>query len=466
MDDLLTGRATDDPAIVRFLEARRFTDLPTDWSAVIGHEHAKRELRVAAAALARRDLAERLGVPLVKGILITGPSGIGKTLLARAFAGSVDRPVFVLSAADLGPRRIRRIYAALADVPCVLIIDEIDLIAPRSWNKRDKRAAALCIALDGIVPVSGPITLGLTAEPSEDLDQAVIRSGRLGTRVVLELPEREDRRALWELYLADLPTQGPIDLEMATDRSQGMTGADIAAAARAAAGLSLADGLEALDAEHLEEALDRRGTARRPSRDDAEMRRAVAIHEAGHALFAFAVLGADALNSAVIARSGRGEGHVSLRAEWGEAHALDGRHWRDLAALSLAGLAAEQIVLGGDRLTFGSRSDVGEATEIVLRAAENGLLKAFGRASPDRIEEGREGSRDGLRGSEAMRASLWNAVHAEIAGQEARARDVLQPHRAAIEALAEKLLQVGSLAGATLIAAIRDLGVPEATTRA
>src|ERR1043165_5291659 len=86
---------------LRYLERSRYTALPSDWSAVIGHDHARRELEVAAAALNRRDYAERLGVPLVKGLLITGPPGSGKTLLARAFAGIIDRPVYVLSSADL-----------------------------------------------------------------------------------------------------------------------------------------------------------------------------------------------------------------------------------------------------------------------------------------------------------------------------------------------------------------------------
>src|SRR5438552_3575567 len=138
----------------RFLERHRFGGLPIDWEKIVGHAHAKRELRIVATALSRRDLAERLGVPLVSGILITGPSGSGKTLLARAFAGTVDRPVFVLPAAELTPRRIRRVYAELADVPSVVIIDEIDVIARRAFRNhpRSRTVAALCVAIDGVVP--------------------------------------------------------------------------------------------------------------------------------------------------------------------------------------------------------------------------------------------------------------------------------------------------------------------------
>jgi cell division protease FtsH len=454
MDELQIDLGPEDAATRRYLERSRFTDLPTDWSAVVGHDHAKRELQVVAAALLRRDLAERLGVPLVRGVLITGPSGVGKTLLARAFAGSLDRPVYVLSAADLRPGRIRRLYSALADVPCVVIIDEIDLIAQRPYDRRDRRAAALSVALDGVVPVSGPITIGLTAEPAEDLDPAIVRSGRLGTRIVLEPPERDERRALWDLYLRDLPIDGPLDLDSVADRSQGMTGADIASAARSAAGLALADGLSALDADHLDEALDRRGVARRPPRDDEAMRRSVAVHEAGHAVFAYVVLGSEALNAAVLARTGRGEGHVSLRSEWSEAHALDGRRWRDLASLALAGLVAERLVLGDERLTFGSKRDIAEATDLVLLAAEHGLLNELGRTSPERLERGPDPESYDVRGSEAMRSALWASVRAEIDGREAHAQAVLERHLGAIVRLADRLTDVGYLSGPALIQAL------------
>jgi cell division protease FtsH len=461
-ESTLDRRDLDDRRTLEFLERNRYVDLPIGWSDVIGHEHAKRELRVVAAALSRRDLAERLGVPLVKGVLITGPSGIGKTLLARAFAGSVDRPVYVLPAADLTATRIRRVYDALADTPCIVVIDEIDLIAGRHrYERRTGAAAALCVALDGVVPLTGPITIGLTSEDVDELDPSVIRSGRLTTKVVLEAPDRVDRRALWDKYTRDLPIAGSIDLEDATDRSQGMTGADIAAVARSAAGLALADGLEALDQEHLEEALDRRGTSRRPPRDDDAMRRAVAIHEAGHAVFAFAVLGAPALNAAVVARTGRAAGHVSLRSEWGEAHALDGREWRNLVALSLAGIAAEELLLGHDRVTYGSQDDLANATDYVLRAAENGLLDTFGRASFERMERGPSPDSYETRGSEAMRSTLWRAVREEIEAEADRARRELALRRAAVERLAETLQRAGSLSGARLVEALREAGAEE-----
>jgi cell division protease FtsH len=450
-------------SIARFLGRHRSVDLPTDWSGVIGHDHAKRELRVVAESLRRRDLAERLGLPLVKGILITGPAGTGKTLLARVFAGSLERPVFLLSASDLTAGRIRRLYAALADEPCVVVIDEIDLVAPRSYghNTRPRTVGALCVALDGLKPVSGPITIGLTAEPIDELDPSIVRSGRLTTKVILEIPTRVERVELWRAATGPIPTRGRLDVEEASDRSEGMTGADIAATALTAAGLALADGLEALDQAHLDEALERRGVVRRRPTDDVLARRATAIHEAGHVVLAFVTFGPSAVSHVVISRTGRGEGHMSLRREWSDGSDLTGHRWRDEVRLALAGLVAERVVEGPDGATLGSHHDVADATGLVLRAAEHGLLSRLGPVSTDRVERGPDGEAYEPRGSEAMRAELWSIVRDELRHLESETQEILARERDAIIRLADALLAAGTLSGAGLLDALRHSGATE-----
>jgi ATP-dependent Zn protease len=447
----------------RFLERSRYADIAIGWDAVVGHEHAKRELQVVAATLTRRELAERLGVPLIKGVIVTGPSGTGKTLLARAFAGEVERPVHILSGADLTAGRIRRVYEALRDVPSVVVIDEIDLIAARSFGDgRSRTVGALCVGIDGVVPVTGPITIGLTAEAVEDIDPSVVRSGRLTTEIRLDLPDRSDRLALWHLYTGPIPTSEPLDLEMAADRSQGMTGADIAAIARAAAGLALADGQNALTAAHLDEALERRGLVRRPPVRGRVDRHQVAIHEAGHAVFAFTVLGRESLNEAVISRSGRGEGHVSLRTEWGEESGWRTREWRQEAQLSLAGIVAEELALPDGQPSFGSDHDIATATDIVLRAHAAGLVPGFGRVSTERLERGPDPESYDQRGSESMRSALWESVRTEMSAAETSCRSVLESQVGAVEQVAVALDAAGSLSGRNLIETLIDAGAREA----
>jgi ATP-dependent Zn protease len=453
---------TQDAKTWRFLERSRFTQPAIGWDAVVGHDHAKRELRVVAAALTRRELAERLGVPLVKGVIITGPPGTGKTLLARAFAGEIDRPVYVMSGADLGAGRIRRVYDALRHIPSVVVIDEIDLVATRSYGEgRSRTVGALCVALDGIVPITGPVTIGLTAQAVDELDPSVLRSGRLTTEIRLDLPDRADRLDLWRLHTGGIPSDA-LDLEMAADRSQGMTGADIAATSRAAAGLALADGRESLGPSHLDEALERRGLVRRPPVRGRVDRHQVAIHEAGHAVYAFAVLGREALNEAVISRSGRGEGHVSLRTEWGEESGWRTREWRQEAQLSLAGIVAEELLLPDGQASFGSERDIAIATDIVLRAHAAGLVTAFGRVATERVERGPDPESYDQRGSEAMRGALWESVRAEVSQAESACREVLARQRGAIEGVATALDAAGSLSGDRLVSALVNAGAAEA----
>jgi cell division protease FtsH len=457
------GGGTSDRKSARLLERARFTGLPIDWDAVVGHEHAKRELRVVAAALTRRDLAERLGVPLVKGIVMTGPPGTGKTLLARAFASTVDRPVFVLSAAELTAGRIRRIYDILADIPSVVVIDEIDIVARRAYGRtnRSTTVGALCVALDGVRPVTGPITIGLTAEAIDDLDPSVVRSGRLTTEIRLEPPDRDERRLLWQRYTRDIPTAAPLDLETATDRSQGLTGADIAAIALAAAGLALADDVALLDQAHLDEALERRGLVRRPPFAAQRARRDVSIHEAGHAIYAFSVMGAEALNTAVISRSGRGEGHVSLDQAWTETSGWQAREWRQAAALSLAGIVAEELLSGDTGPSFGSEHDIARTTDIVLRAHAAGLVAGFGRVSTERVERGPDPDSYDERGSQEMREELWRSVRTEVAAAEAACRTTLGSQTTAIDRLARALEEAGTLSGTRLVEVLRAVGAEE-----
>jgi AAA+ superfamily predicted ATPase len=142
-------------------------------------------------------------------VLIMGPAGCGKTMLAKALAGSVERPVYVIPSAEIDARLIRQVYAALAGHPCVIVWDEVDVLLRARWHRASddggRNLAAFCAALDGAQPLAGPITLGLTAEDEHLLDRQALRAGRLTTHITLGLPEREERLELWRRYTAGVP---------------------------------------------------------------------------------------------------------------------------------------------------------------------------------------------------------------------------------------------------------------------
>ena len=147
------------------LDRCRFRGAAVGWDDIAGHEAAKRELRVVAAQVQRHSVAQRLGLTVVSGVLIVGPAGSGKTLLAKALAGAVERAVYVIPSAEVEAATIREVYQALAAEPCVVVWDEADVILrSRRVAERGAKAAAFCSALDGVNAIIGPITVCLTAE--------------------------------------------------------------------------------------------------------------------------------------------------------------------------------------------------------------------------------------------------------------------------------------------------------------
>ena len=274
---------TDSSATVaELLERWRWRGDPVAWDDVVGHEPAKRELKVAAEQIRRHSTAQRLGLTTVKGILLSGPAGTGKTLLAKALATAVDRPAYVVPAGEVDARILRGLYEALEGQASIVILDESDVLLRGRWGRSapegGRLVASFCAAIDGIHSISGPVTLALTAEGEYALDPAAVRAGRLTTKVTLGLPTAEERRTLWMRSVALVPTLGPVNLERATERSVGMTGADIAASVMVAVGLSMVDGQDALTDDLLDEVLTRRHHVVERVRREPDMRR-TAVHE-------------------------------------------------------------------------------------------------------------------------------------------------------------------------------------------
>jgi cell division protease FtsH len=441
------------------------------WGDVVGHAAAKRELQIIAEQLRRSSVAARLGLEPVKGIALLGAPGVGKSLLAMALASAVERPVYVVPAADLDEQGVRDLYGALAGEPCVVILEEADLVLRNRWHQRapedGRLAAALCVAMDSTDAVRGPITVALTADEEYVLDRSALRAGRLTTKIRLDLPTAADRLALWERYTSRVPVSGPLDLEVAVDRSTDMTGADIAATVMVALGLGMVDGTDALGQAQLDEALLRRHHVDEHPAPTPEERWATAVHEAGHAAYAALAWGSESLATVTISPSVDDAGRTLLADAWRDEARLDRRRLRESVGLDLAGMVAEALELGDDRVGAGCVADLRRANEGLRRlAGELGASEVMGPIWLDAFERGEASDR----GSEAMRARLWTTV-ARDAGQSLEAcRATLAPHHGAIVALAERLIAApdGTLSGAALDQALRacGLGMPGSAARA
>ncbi len=451
--------------IEALLERCRYRGDPVGWDAVVGHEPARRELAVVAATLRRHSAAERLGLEPVRGVILIGPPGSGKTLLARALAGAIDRPVYVIPSAEVDAPTIRGVYEALAGRPVMVVWDEADLILrPRGQSPLEdaRPVAALCAALDGVEVVTGPITVALTAEPEWALDASALRAGRLTTKVVLDLPELAERRALWAMYLGRVPCAEALDLDRLAARSVGMTGADVAAAVMVALGLSMVDGTDAVTRALLDEAVVRRHHVVESEREGVTPgeRERTARHEASHAVAGALLWGPASVALVTISADGRSSGRTDFADAWRREGLLDRRRVREHAAIALAGLAGEELLYGADGVGVGVTGDVSRATKALRRlAGDVAGSERLGPVDADGLESGVRSDR----GSEPMRADLYDAVRAEAAAALALARDLLAGREAAVLAFADRLLAAdeGTLSGPELAAAYEAAGLPD-----
>jgi ATP-dependent Zn protease len=428
--------ATITGPIEELLERSRYRGPAVTFADVVGHAEAKRELAIVVEQFRRQSVAERLGLTLVKGICIFGPPGSGKSMLAKGLAASIDRPVYVLPTAELEPPVVREIYEHLAGTPCVVIIDEADVVLrDRSLRQAGRLAAALCAALDGVQPAAGPITIALTAQHEMSLDESVLRAGRLTTKVTINLPGEAERRELWTRYLAVVPRCGEIDLEALVGQSESLSGADIVAVVNVALGLAMVEGLDAVTEPLLLEALGR-GHHVVEREEDLTVPDNVwvrAVHEAGHVVCATLVLGADAVFEVSLGSAIR-NGHIAFATGDDAAPPTRSRLVARLA-IAHAGLVAEELLLPADEVSAGYSHDLEVATEIALRlVGDLGLDPSFGPLNVDALE-----AHQLSRGAEGMRAAFFSAVSRTALGGYRDARCLLSRNVEALRSLAEAL---------------------------
>ena len=421
----------DDTEMVALIASWRYAGPPTPWEAIVGHERQVQRCRELLAKLERPpEQLARLRIRLGAGLLILGPAGVGKSLLARALATAAGRTVIVPPVAELTPVILHRLYAQLAKMaPSVVILDEAEGIIGRSWLRsgEDDLFRAFLAALDGVNrPEHGPLTLALTTESTDHLEPAALRPGRLAPHLILSLPTREERGALLEQAIAGLPTQGTIEIGQIVDQTGDWSGAELATAVEEACARSLVDHTDALRMDLLLQVVGEHYTirdARIPTPDELET---AALHEAGHAVYA-ELTWPGSVESIVLDETG---GDTQIAEELATANQTAERH-RQLAGLGYAGEAAERLVRGRTQAMVGGHADRSRATTHLLQALAIGSLLDL-----DVLERGESSDR----GSERMRADLYATVLREGQAVQAEVEVLLAPHRAGLEAVAAAVL--------------------------
>jgi len=460
----------------KLLEDGLYTGPTVDADRLIGVDACLRQLAGQLALIERPELGQRFGVQ-PSGTLFIGPPGTGKTLLARYLAGQLNIPLYQLSADQFGedPERIHGVFRRLATQRALLFIDEISIVCQRrDWaSSEDRRMlAALLTELDGLSNISANERLWVIGACTPDirLDGAIHRSGRLGVTVEFAYPSEEQRAQLLRLYLAQVPhTLSEDDIARLAELSGDATGADVRDYVSQATSLVLAEAAggddPVIEYRHLEVVFGRRGIIAAEGRAGREPDWETAVHESAHAIVAYALFGRPALGQVTIGFGPVGRrrmvarGHFSLSDDWAQNNPPSSVTWRDHVAVKLAGVCAEELMLG--YRGAGANRDVDAATDLILDQFNVGD-PSFG---PSRLAIEAATGRPEVVGSEAMRAAAWHLAQARFGECWARTKPLVADGRGDIERLAELLLSTKSrLTGDEIVAVAQATRAGSAAT--
>jgi len=374
--------------------ARQITkDMPkVTFDDVAGVDEAVEELMEIKEFLENPAKFQALGAKIPKGVLLYGPPGSGKTLLARAVAGEAGVPFFSISGSDfvemfvgVGAARVRDLFEqAKASAPCIIFMDEIDAVGRQrgaglggGHDEREQTLNQLLVEMDGFDVKSGVILLAATNRP-DILDPALLRPGRFDRQIVVERPDLEGRRAILRVHTKGKPLAPGIDVDVLARRTPGFTGADLANMVNEAALLSARHGKKTIDMIELEEAIDRvvAGPEKKTRLISDREKEIIAFHETGHALVAHTLPNADPVHKISIIPRGQALGYtLTLPTE--DKYLVTKSELVDELAMLLGGRTAEEMIFGD--ITTGDQNDIDRATKVARQMVmEYGMSEKIG----------------------------------------------------------------------------------------
>ncbi|MCD8312941.1 MAG: ATP-dependent zinc metalloprotease FtsH, partial [Bacteroidales bacterium] len=343
---------------------------------VAGLSEAKTEIEEIVEFLKNPRRYTDLGGKIPKGALLVGPPGTGKTLLAKAVAGEANVPFFSMSGSDfvemfvgVGASRVRDLFRqAKEKAPCIVFIDEIDAVGrARGRNpnmgandERENTLNQLLTEMDGFGSNSGVIILGATNR-ADILDKALLRAGRFDRQIHVELPDLNDRVAIFNVHLRGIKVDQSVDIELLARQTPGFSGADIANVCNEAALIAARHDKHSVDRQDFTDAIDRivGGLEKRSKITTDEEKRAIAIHEAGHATVSWHLQFANPLIKVTIVPRGKALGAAWYLPE--ERQITTTQALLDEICSTLAGRAAEELFLG--RISTGAANDLERITK-------------------------------------------------------------------------------------------------------
>ena len=446
---------------------------------IAGSDEAKQDLEEVVEFLKYPKKFDAVGARIPKGVLLVGPPGTGKTMLARAVAGEADAPFFSISGSEfvemfvgVGASRVRDLFAkAKKNAPCIIFVDEIDAVGRRrgsgmggGHDEREQTLNQILVEMDGFEQGQNVIVLAATNR-ADVLDPALLRPGRFDRRVHIGLPDRRDREAILKVHLKKKPINKNVDINALAGKTAGSSGADLANIANEAAILAARKNSKEITNHIITEAFEK--VAIGPERKSKVMsefeKELTAYHEAGHAIVGHVLPDSDLVHKVtIIPRGGTGGVTWFIPPEDKSYHSI--LEYKDVLARMLGGRIAEEVIYGKDRVTTGAGSDLQKAAEL---AREMVINQGMGKKLRDQVfhvESGMmfERMTHERQYSEDTAKIIDDEVEELITEAAVRAREVIKANRSQLEKLKEALLEKETIEAEDVVKLLDGTHLPKA----
>ena len=432
------------------------------FSDVAGEDEAKDSLQEVVEYLHDPSKYRDIGAKMPKGILLVGPPGTGKTMLAKAVAGESEVPFFSISGSEfvemfvgMGAAKVRDLFKqAKEKAPCIVFIDEIDAIGKKRGggalggnDEREQTLNQLLTEMDGFEDNAGVIILAATNRP-ESLDPALTRPGRFDRQVPVTLPDLQGRVAILKVHAAKIKTAPSIDYDKVARMASGASGAELANIVNEAALRAVRDHRPYATQEDMEESIEVviAGYQKKHAILTDKEKCIVSYHEIGHALVAaLASHSAPVQKITIIPRTSGALGYT-MQVEQGNHYLMNKEEMLDQIATLTGGRAAEEVVFGTS--TNGASNDIEKATRLArAMITRYGMSDEFGMVAMENVTNQYLGGDTTLACSPETQARIDKAVSDLIKTQHEKARRLLEEHRQKLDELAKYLYEKETITG-------------------
>jgi cell division protease FtsH len=435
---------------------------------VAGIDEAEEEVEEVIDFLKNPAKFKKLGARIPRGILLYGPPGAGKTLLARAIAGEAGVPFFSISGSDfvemfvgVGASRVRDLFKqAKASAPCIIFMDEIDAVGRHrgaglggGHDEREQTLNQLLVEMDGFDQNIGIIMVAATNRP-DILDPALLRPGRFDRRIVIDRPDIVGREGILKIHARGKPLAKDVDIKVLARRTPGFVGSDLANMVNEAALLASRKGKNEIGMEEFEAAIDRviAGPERKSRLISDKEKEIIAYHESGHAIVAKMLPNCDPVHKVSIIPRGDATLGYTLQLPTQDRYLISKLELMDRLAVLLGGRVAEDIIFKD--VTTGAQNDLERATKIARQMiTEYGMSEALGPVTLGRKEHeiflGRDISQE-RDYSEEIANKIDKEVREIVESAYSKAKDILTKNKSKLKKIARNLIERETLEGKEL----------------